>query len=126
MTSNFSQPSIFENLFEHPASGIISQQCLNIFSIINEAKRFLIKNPIEKKFTAARIFNIKSNALNISISQHSEKKHNKMLENHEIQTIYHFIRLLLMHNILLTNEIVFSAIVELKRAEVFIFFDSSR
>jgi hypothetical protein len=39
-----------------------------------------------------------------------------MLQNHEINAFDDFIRSLLKHEILSTNEIVFSAIVRLKRA----------
>jgi hypothetical protein len=49
-------------------------------------------------------------------SDAKHEKHNKMLQNHEINAFYDFIRSLLKHEILSTNEIVFSAIVKLKRA----------
>ncbi len=94
-----------------------------IFIIIivemKNAKRFLKKNFTESKAIAARIFNVKANSLINFIKRDSDQKNesqNKILQNHEINAFDDFIRSLLKHEILSTSEIVFSAIMRLKRA----------
>ncbi len=94
-----------------------------IFIIIivgmKNAKRFLRKNLTESKAIAARIFNLKASSLINFIKRDSDQKNedqNKILQNHEINAFDDFIRSLLKHEILSTSEIVFSAIVRLKRA----------
>jgi hypothetical protein len=94
-----------------------------IFIIITvgmkNAKKFLRKNLTESKAIAARIFNVNVNSLITFIRRGSGQKNenqNKILQNHEINAFDDFIRSLLKHEILSTSEIVFSAIVRLKRA----------
>ncbi len=86
---------------------------------MKNAKKFLKKNLTESKAIAARIFNVNSRSLISFINRDSDQKnenHNKILQNHEINAFDDFIRSLLKHEILLTSIIVFSTIVNLKRA----------
>jgi uncharacterized protein YcbK (DUF882 family) len=79
----------------------------------------LRKNLTESKAIAAKIFNVNVNSLIIFIKRDSDQKNesqNKILQNHEINALDDFIRSLLKHEILSTSEIVFSAIMRLKRA----------
>jgi uncharacterized protein YcbK (DUF882 family) len=94
-----------------------------IFIIIivemKNAKKFLKKNFTESKAVAVKIFNVNARSLSAFIQRDSDAKneeHNKMLQNHEINALDDFIRSLLRHEILSINQIVFSAIVDLKRA----------
>jgi hypothetical protein len=94
-----------------------------IFIIIiiemKNAKKFLRKNFTESISVAARIFSVNRRSLSAFIQRDSDAKNeeqNKMLQNHEKNAFDDFIRSLLKHEILSTNEIVFSAIVRLKRA----------
>jgi hypothetical protein len=98
---------------------------MNLISIIiiigmKNAKRFLRENPNESKIVAAKIFNVKANTLSVFIRRDSieskRDEHNKILQNHEINAFDDFIRSLLTHDIAFTCELVFSAIVDLKRA----------
>jgi uncharacterized protein YcbK (DUF882 family) len=93
-----------------------------IFIIIivemKNAKKFLKENLTESKAIAARIFNVNVNSLIIFIRRDSDQKNedqNKILQNHEINALDDFIRSLLRHEILSISQIVFSAIVDLKR-----------
>jgi hypothetical protein len=86
---------------------------------MENAKKFLRENPTESKAVAAKIFNVNEKTLTESIRRDSSVKkegHNKILQNHEINALDDFIRSLLRHEILPTSQIVFSAIVDLKRA----------
>jgi uncharacterized protein YcbK (DUF882 family) len=94
-----------------------------IFIIITvemkNAKKFLKENLTESKVVAAKIFNVNARSLSVFIQRDSDAKnerHNKMLQNHEINALDDFIRSLLKHEILSTSQIVFGAIVGLKRA----------
>ncbi len=93
-----------------------------IFFIIivdmQNAKKFLRKNFTESQVVAAKIFNINRKSLNSFIKRDSDEKNeeqNKMLQNHKINAFDDFIRSLLKHEILSISQIVFSAIVDLKR-----------
>jgi hypothetical protein len=86
---------------------------------MKNAKKFLRENPTESKAVAAKIFNVNERTLSTSIRRGSGGKnggHNKILQDHEINALDDFIRSLLRHGILSTSQIVFSAIVGLKRA----------
>ncbi len=86
---------------------------------MKNAKKFLRNNFTESKAIAARIFNVNEKTLTEFIRRDSEikkERHNKILQNHEINALDDFIRLLLKHEILSISQIVFSAIVGLKRA----------
>ncbi len=86
---------------------------------MKNAKKFLRKNLTESKAIAARIFNVNVNSLITFIKRDSDQKNedqNKILQNHEINALDDFIRSLLRHEILSISQIVFSAIVDLKRA----------
>jgi glutamyl/glutaminyl-tRNA synthetase len=79
----------------------------------------LKENFTESQVVAAKIFNVNSKSLSAFIKRDLDEKnerHNKMLQKHEINTLDDYIRSLLKHEILSTSEIVFSAIVRLKRA----------
>jgi hypothetical protein len=85
---------------------------------MNQAKKFLKKNLTESQVVAAKIFNVNRKSLNVFIKRDSDakhKRHNKMLQNHEINTFDDFIRSYLKHEILFINEIIFSVIMRLKR-----------
>ncbi len=94
-----------------------------IFIIIivemKNAKKFLRENLTESQVVAAKIFNVNRKSLNSFIKRGSDEKNeeqNKMLQNHEINAFDDFIRSLLKHEILSISQLVFSAIVNLKRA----------
>jgi Na+/H+ antiporter NhaB len=94
-----------------------------IFIIIiidmKNAKKFLRENFTKSISVAARIFSVNRRTLSAFIQRDSDAKNeeqNKMLQNHEKNALDDFIRSLLKHEILFTSEIVFSAIVRLKRA----------
>jgi uncharacterized protein YcbK (DUF882 family) len=85
---------------------------------MQNAKKFLRKNLTKSKAVAAKIFNVNARSLSVFIQRDSDAKnerHNKMLQNHEINAFDDFIRSLLKHESLSTNEIVFSVIMKLKR-----------
>jgi uncharacterized protein YcbK (DUF882 family) len=86
---------------------------------MNQAKKFLRKNVTESQVVAVKIFNVNRKSLNSFIKRDSDEKNekqNKMLQNHKINALDDFIRSLLKHEILSISQIVFSAIVDLKRA----------
>ncbi len=65
------------------------------------------KNLTESKVVAARRFNVNAKSLNAFIQRDSDaknEKHNKMLQNQEIDALDDFIRSLLKHEILSTSE----------------------
>jgi hypothetical protein len=79
----------------------------------------VIGNPTEKRVIAARIHDVNVKTLTAFINRNSNKKHeehNKILEKHEEEVIEKFIRSLLICNILLTTEMMYGAVVSLKRA----------
>jgi uncharacterized protein YcbK (DUF882 family) len=93
-----------------------------IFIIIiiemKNAKKFLKKNFTKSKTVATKIFNVNEKTLIEFIRRDlnvKKEKHNKILQNHEINAFNDFIRSLLKHEILSISQIVFSAIVNLKR-----------
>ena len=90
-----------------------------INTVIENAKKFLIQNSIEKTITMTRIFNIKRITLILSFNRDSDSKirknHNKIIIDNEKKIFHYFIRLLLMHKILFIYEFVFSSIVNLKQ-----------
>jgi uncharacterized protein YcbK (DUF882 family) len=95
-----------------------------IFIVIamKKAKKFWKENLTESKVVAAKIFNVNERTLNTFIRRDSDEKneeHNKILQNHEINAFDDFIRSLLRHEILSISQIVFSAIVDLKRTHRF-------
>ncbi len=71
-----------------------------IFIIIiiemKNTKRFLMKNSIESKIVAAKIFNVNANTLSVFIRRDSieskRDEHNKILQDHEINALDDFIR----------------------------------
>ncbi len=94
-----------------------------IFIIIilemKNAKKFLRKNFTESRTVAAKIFNVNVKTLTDFIQRESDAKNenqNKVLQDHEKNVLDDFIRSLLQHEISSTSEVVFSAIVRLKRA----------
>jgi hypothetical protein len=112
---------IINPLFEPKQAPFSSMNLIFIIIIIEmeNAKKFLRKNPTESKAVAAKIFNVNERTLSTFIRRDSGEKneeHNKILQDHEINALDDFIRSLLRHGILSTSQIVFSAIVDLKRA----------
>ena len=97
----------------------MNQHCTVINTVIENAKKILIQNSIEKTITMIRIFNIKRITLISFINRDSDSKtrknHNKIMIDDEKKFFHHFIRSLLMHEILFIYEFVFSSIVNLKR-----------
>ena len=108
----------------------MNQHCTAINTIIEDAKKFLIQNSIEKTVTMVRIFNIKRITLTSSISRDSDSKirknHNKIMVDDEKKIFHHFIRSLLMHKIFFIYEFVFSLIINLKRFQNKTFIDFFR
>ena len=89
-------------------------------SRIEEARKFLIANPTEKKITAARIFGVNVNSLKAAIlrdySGLSRGPRNQILNEEDTKAIHERIKSHLIHGILPTFEIVFNMIIVLKRA----------
>jgi hypothetical protein len=86
---------------------------------MKNAKKFLRENLTESRAFAAKIFNLNVKTLTAFIQRGSDEKNerqNKVLQDHEKNALDDFIRSLLKHRIPSTIEIVFSAIVRLKRA----------
>jgi Na+/H+ antiporter NhaB len=89
---------------------------------MKNAKKILKKNLTESISVAAKIFSVNRRSLSAFIQRDSDAKNeeqNKMLQNHKKNVFDNFIRSLLKHEILFINEIVFSAIMRLKRAHHF-------
>lgn len=88
---------------------------------MENAKKFLVENPTQSKAVAARIFNVDVKTLILSMRRPSSGKQvggrNKILEDRQVRAIHPFIRSLLAHRIQPTHEVVFSAILSLKRAQ---------
>ena len=93
---------------------------------ISDAKTFLLENPDERTACAAQIFKIRPTTLYSSIatdkkSSSSAKSarggQNKILEEHQVKAIHHFIRSLLAQGIQPSHGVVFNAIVSLKRGQ---------
>jgi hypothetical protein len=94
--------------------------CIVLVSTLADAKKFLKENPTESKVVAARIFNVPVKRLVKSISRNSgdiRGGQNKILEPHQERAIHGFIRSLLLHGLQPTRELVFNAIVSLKRLQ---------
>ena len=108
----------------------MNQHRTAINTAIEDAKKFLIQNPTEKKTTMIRIFNINSNTLISVIKRDSEnkfrKKHNKIMTDEKKKIFHQFIRSLLMHEILFIYEFVFNFIVDLKQFQNETFIDFFR
>ena len=75
--------------------------CNDSVTRLNDAKQFLIENPLESKICAARIFDIPRTTLQSSLAQNSASNevgkrggHNKILEKHQIKAIHEFARYL--------------------------------
>ena len=97
-------------------------QTASISTRINNAKEFLRQNPTEKTTVAARIYNLHPSTLQSSIdrARHTKSErggHNKILQNHEKEALYQFIRLLLTSGIQSTSQLVFRMICNLKCAQ---------
>ncbi len=101
---------------------------MNRFSqdiILTEIRQFLMKNSIKIKTVMIRIFEININTLIIfmhrQFKKHEEKsqheKHNKILKKYEEKSMHCLIESLLIYEMLLTFNIVFSDIVTLKLAQ---------
>ena len=65
----------------------MNQHCTVINTAIENAKKNLIQNSIEKKITIIRIFNIKRftmiSFINRNSNSKARKKHNKIISNNE-------------------------------------------
>jgi uncharacterized protein YcbK (DUF882 family) len=86
---------------------------------MKNAKKFLKENLTESKVVTTKIFNVNTRSLSVVTQRDSDaknEKHNKMLQNHEINAFDDFIRSLLKDEILSISQILFNAIVDLKRA----------
>ena len=92
----------------------------NIALRIASAKQFLADNPTESKAVASRIYGLNPKTLIGSIRRNptggKQGGHNAILKPHEIKAVYQFIRSLLLHDIPPSYEVVFGAILSLKRA----------
>jgi hypothetical protein len=86
---------------------------------MKQAKRFLIEHSTKIRIIAARIFEINVKTLIAFINRdfnEIKEEQNKKLNRHEERAIENFIRSLLTHEISSTYQIVFNAIIDLKRA----------
>ena len=85
---------------------------------IASAKQFLMKNPIENKTIASRIYDLNLTTLVKSIKHNSKdgkwNDHNQILKFHELKTIHQLIKSLLQHDILSIYGVVFDVILYLK------------
>ena len=92
----------------------------DIASRVADAKQFLTENPTESKAVASRVYGLNVKTLISSMRRGSgggkRGGHNKILEAHQVRAVDHFIRSLLAHGIQPTHEVVFNAILSLKRA----------
>jgi hypothetical protein len=91
---------------------------------IVSAKRFLQENFTEIIACAARIYPLVIFTLHDSIKYDKDEtrmsqrdEHNKVLQEHEVETLHEFIKSLLLYDISSSNELVFDAISALKLAE---------
>ncbi len=90
---------------------------------MNEIKNFLRENLIESIAVTAKIFKIKYIILTKLIARDKEtiivakrEEHNRILNEQQEQIIQRFIRSLITHEILLTHDIVYEAIISMRRA----------
>ena len=87
---------------------------------LTQVKEFLMKNPLQKHAAVARIFDVNVRTLTSFIRRETNKKkheeNNQILTKHEEEAIDDFIRSLLTYSISSTREMIFNAIVALKRA----------
>jgi hypothetical protein len=95
----------------------------NHFIAMNEIKNFLRENLIESIAVTAKIFKIKYIILTKLIARDKEtiivakrEEHNRILNEQQEQIIQRFIRSLITHEILLTHDIVYEAIISMRRA----------
>jgi hypothetical protein len=89
---------------------------------MNEIKNFLRENLIESTAVTARIFKIKYIILTKSIARDKEtiivvkrEEHNRILNEQQEQIIQEFIRSLIIHEILFTRDIVYEAIISMRK-----------
>ena len=119
---------------------ISTMDSVSLQTRISDAKTFLLENPDERTACAAQIFKIRPTTLYSSIAtdkkssfsdmkSFSNKKssssaksarggQNKILEEHQVKAIHHFIRSLLAQGIKPSHGVVFNAIVNLKRGKI--------
>jgi hypothetical protein len=87
---------------------------------LTEVKQFLMKNLIESKIVATRIFDINNRTLIIFMRRESNKQHeehNKILNEHEEKFVHCLIESLLTHDMSLIINVVFDDIVIFKFAK---------
>ena len=99
-------------------SSIISN--ISLVERLKNAKQFLIKNFTKNKIVTDRIFDVNVKTLTLFMSRsliNGRGNHNKTLKNHQMKIIHQFIKSLLIHEIQFIHEIVFSAILSLKRTQ---------
>ena len=96
---------------------------MNTADRILDAKKFLQKNPEKTMIIVFRIFHFSRSILQSSINREKTTTatslnrgggHNKILEDHQTQTVHEFIRRLLIYSIPLTKPLIFNAIRNLK------------
>ena len=103
---------------------------MNIVDRIFDAKKFLQENPKKTMIIVFRIFHFSRSTLQSSINREKTATatslnrgggHNKILEDHQIQTVHEFIRRLLIYSIPFIKFLTFNAIRNLKVKEIFFF-----
>jgi hypothetical protein len=100
------------------SNALIDFDSVSILSFMKEAKKFLLENSSETQTTTIIIHNVNVKSLIAFIRRQFKKKrerHNLILKKHEVKTIDDYIRSLLTHEISSTYDIVFNAIVSLKK-----------
>lgn len=95
----------------------------SIAARLEEAQAFLIENPHESKACAFRLFKIPYITLVSAVARDENRTinkcegQNKILKAHQIETLYGFIRSLLLYDIQSTKLVIFNAIKHLKRSQ---------
>ena len=99
------------------------------FSVVRilSAKRFLLKNSEKTKIYVVRIFNLSMKTINTFIKRQTKnqrEKHNEILNVHQTQIMYEFMKSLLTHKIQSIHDLMFDAIKSLKCALNFLYRNS--
>ena len=104
---------------------------INTADRIFDAKKFLQENPEKTMIIVSRIFHFSRNTLQNSINRETvtaslnrDDGHNKILKDHQTQTVHGFIRRLLTYSIPFIKPLIFNAIRNLKMKKIS-FFQSS-
>src|ERR1700737_4132134 len=103
MPYNFLATTIdYTTFFINIANNLAPNQLDDVPTRIQRAKEFLQENPDELPITATRIYNLPPSTLYSSLKRLKDRKRggqNKILQQHHIEALFLFIRLLLAYSI---------------------------